>query len=69
MTDTKFLLNSVVSNAADGARFASMDFKDMFLNTSMDRPEYMKVQLKCFPSDIIRCYNLQDKVHLMVMCT
>ena len=63
MTETKLLLNSVTSDATDGAKFVSIDLKDMFLNTPMEQPEYMKVHLKFFSLDIIKRYNLQEKVH------
>ena len=52
LLETKILLNSVISDAKNGARFLSMDLKDMFLHTPMDKPEFMKVQLKYFPQDI-----------------
>ena len=35
---TKLLLNSVISDAKSGARFLSMDLKDMFLHTPMEQP-------------------------------
>ncbi len=40
----------------------SLDLKDYFLATPMARPEYMKVLLKYFPTDIQERYNLKDKV-------
>ena len=43
LVETKILLNSVISNAKDGATFLSMDLKDMLLHTPIHRPEYMKV--------------------------
>ena len=46
LTETKILFNSVISDAKDGANCLSMDLKDMFLHTPMERPEYMKVPLK-----------------------
>ena len=63
LTETKVLINSVISDAKDGARFLSMDLKDMFLHTPMERPEYMKVPLKYFPPDIITKYALHKLVH------
>ena len=63
MTETKLLLNSVISDAKKGARFMSMDLKDMFLMTPMSDPEYMKCQYRYFPADIIKRYNLDALVH------
>ena len=63
LTETKILLNSVISDSDQGARFCSMDLKDMFLHTPMHDPEYMKVKLQYFPDDIIQRYNLASLVH------
>ena len=63
MLETKLLFNSVISDAKNGARFASMDLKDMFLQTHMKEPEYMKMAFKYFPEDIRQKYNLYDLVH------
>ena len=56
----KLLLNSVIST--DGAKFMSIDIKDFYLNTPMDRPEFLKMNIKNFPDDVIKHYNLLDKV-------
>ena len=63
MLETKLLFNSVISDAKEGARFCSMDLKDMFLHTPMREPEYMKVPFKYFPEDVRQKYNLYSKVH------
>ena len=52
LTETKVLLNSTISDPKKGAKFLSMDLKDMFLNTPMKEPEYMKIPYKYFPSDL-----------------
>ena len=62
MVETKLLLNSVISNSSKGARFMTLDIKDYFLATPMDRKEYMRVKLKHFPEDIITRYDLLTKV-------
>ena len=62
LLETKILINSVISDAKTGARFMSLDLKDYFLATPMERPEYMKVLLKYFPTDIQEKYKLQEKV-------
>ena len=63
MVETKLLFNSVISDAKAGARFMSLDLKDMFLMTMMDEPEYMKCAYRYFPSDIRKRYNLDALVH------
>ena len=63
LTETKILLNSTISDAKAGARFLTLDLKDMFLHTPMDRPEYMRVPLRYFPADIIQKYGLDKLVH------
>ena len=62
LLETKVLLNSVISDARKGARFMSADVKDFFLNSPMQRPEYMKVHYKHIPADIRQRYNLDKKV-------
>ena len=49
IVETKLLFNSVISDAKSGAKFCSMDLKDMFLHTPMTDPEFMKVPYKYFP--------------------
>ena len=63
LLETKILINSVILDACRGARLCSMDLKDMFLHAPMEQPEYMKVKLKYFPSDIIQQYELYKIVH------
>jgi hypothetical protein len=60
--ETKKLINSVISDAKTGARFMSADAKVFFLNSPMQRPEYMKVSYDHIPEDIKRKYNLASKV-------
>ena len=59
MLSAKILWNSVISTV--GARFACCDIKNMYLNTPLDRFEYMKMPLVILPEDIIIHYNLRDK--------
>ena len=56
----KLLLNSVVSTP--GAKFMTIDIKDFYLNTPLERPEYLKMKLSYFPEDVIEHYQLKDKV-------
>ena len=43
----KLLLNSVIST--EGARFMGIDIKNFYLNTPMDRSEYLRLKLDNFP--------------------
>ena len=64
LLETKILINSVISDARQyGAKFLTMDLKDMFLHTPMKKPEYMKVHIKYFPADIIQQYALNNLAH------
>ena len=56
----KLLLNSVISTP--GAKFMTINISNFYLNTPMDRYEYMRMKLKMFPDDVIEEYNLCDKV-------
>ena len=62
LLETKLLLNSVISDAHKGARFMSMDLKDHFLASPMNRPEYMKIHQRHIPQDIFEKYKLQNMV-------
>ena len=62
MVETNLLVNSVISDAPQGAKFMPADIKDYFLATPMARSEYMKVRLKYFPAGIIVQYNLHNLV-------
>ena len=68
LLDTKLLLNSVISDADDGARFISADLKDFIFTSSMSRPEYMRIPMKHIPEDIIKKYNLTEKFHNGYVC-
>ena len=62
LLETKLLINSVISDAAKGACFMSLDLKDFFLMSPMLNPEFMKIHIQNFPPDIIEYYNLTNKV-------
>ena len=40
----------------------TIDISNFYLNTPMDRYEYMRMKLDMFPDDVIKEYNLRDKV-------
>ncbi|KAL7524797.1 hypothetical protein ACHAXR_000721, partial [Thalassiosira sp. AJA248-18] len=56
----KLLLNSIVSTP--GAEFMGIDIKNFYLNTPMERYEYLKMKIDNFPDDVIDEYNLREKV-------
>ena len=60
LLETKILVNSIISDAKDGARFMSLDLKDFFLASPMSRPEYMKLHYRHIPDDIRKRYNLDS---------
>ena len=62
MIETKFLINSTISDTKYNARFICADITNYFLATPMTRKEYMRVPLRYFPPDIITLYNLDEIV-------
>ncbi|EJK53349.1 hypothetical protein THAOC_27234, partial [Thalassiosira oceanica] len=59
MLVSKILFNSVVSTK--GAKFMTMDIKNFYLMTPLNRPEYLKLKLSQIPDEIIEEYQLRDK--------
>ena len=55
----KLLINSIISTP--GAKFLGLDLKDFYLNTPMDRPEFLRMKIDNFPDDVIEQYKLKDK--------
>ena len=58
LLETKIILNSAISDAKRGVRFCTVELKDHFLGSPMQRLEYMKVPFARFPPDIVQRYNL-----------
>ena len=52
LIETKLLINSVISGAKEGARFISCNLKDLFLETHMNKAEYIKISYKYISEDI-----------------
>ncbi len=52
----KFLVNSVLSQR--NARLATIDLKNFYLNTLLNRPEYDRIKLADIPHKFIDKYNL-----------
>ena len=56
----KMHLNSVISTK--GARYCTIDLKDFYLNTPMERPEFMRMKLSDLPAEFVKAYNLTKLV-------
>ena len=60
MLTVKMLLNSTISTK--GAKFMTIDIKDFYLMTPMERPEFMRLKISDMPENIIEQYQLRNKV-------
>ncbi len=60
LTLFKIMLNSVI--LTPGARFMSLDIKNFYLNMLMLRYEYIRIKINDVPEEIIKQYNLREKV-------
>ena len=58
MTLFKVILNSIISTK--GARCMTIDLKDLYLNTPMKQPEYMRLKMTDIPEEIIKQYKLRE---------
>jgi hypothetical protein len=58
MVTVKNHLNSIVSTK--GARYCTINLKDFYLNTSMARPEFMRMKLAELPKEFAQIYKLHD---------
>lgn len=66
-TTVKLHFNAIVSTP--GARHMTLDIKNFYLNTPLDRHEYMRIPVAIIPPSIIDHYNLLPLVangHVMV---
>jgi hypothetical protein len=61
LTTAKLLFNSVVSTP--GAKFLVTDIKDFYLNTAMERYEYMRLPEAVIPEEIMQQYQLHRLVN------
>ena len=55
----KLLLNSIISSPE--AKFLTININNFFLNTLMERFEYMRLNLSDLPEDFIERYNMEPK--------
>ena len=56
----KLMFNIIISTP--NAKFMTIDIKDLYLMTPMERFEYFRMKLDLFPQDIIEEYGLNNKV-------
>ena len=61
MTTSKLMFNSVIST--NNARFAVIDIKNMYLQTPMERKEYMRIPVKLIPHEFMETYNLHNRIY------
>jgi hypothetical protein len=61
LTTSKCLWISAISTK--GAQYMCADVKHFYLNTILDRPEYMKLALSLIPHEIIDMYGLAEKAN------
>ena len=59
MLVAKLLFNSVISTK--GAKFMTMDISNFYLMTPLKRPEYVRINIKDIPDEIIAEYKLKEK--------
>ena len=57
----KILLNSVVSTP--NAKFLCLDIKNMYLNSELPTPEYMRIPIHLIPQEVMDQYNLSGMIH------
>ena len=62
LIETKLLLNSTIYDAKKGSQFMSCDPKDLLLASPVEQAEYMRINMKHSPPDIIQRYNIHEKV-------
>ena len=60
MMMVKMHLNRIISTK--GAQYCTIDLKDFYLNTQMERPEYMQMKLRDLPQEFVDMYDLTKKV-------
>eukprot|EP00957_Ditylum_brightwellii_P000363 27847-Ditylum_brightwellii.AAC.1 len=58
---TKLFWNSVLSTP--GARYVCIDIKNFYLETPMERKEYMCMPAHLIPHEILNKYNMHNKIH------
>ena len=49
-------------SGSQSAKFLGLDLNGFYLNTPMDRPEFLRIKVENFPGDVINQYKLKDIV-------
>ena len=62
LIEAKLLFNSVISDSHCGARFLTLDIKDLFLQSILPDAEYLRIHSKYFLDDICQKYNIDTLV-------
>ena len=60
MMTVKMHLKSVISTK--GAQYCTIDLKDFYLNTPMERPDHMRMKMKDLPQEFLDMYDLTKLV-------
>ena len=58
---TKILINSTIST--EGARFLCADIGNMYTNSRLDTPEYMRIHITNIPQEVQDEYNTDEYVN------
>jgi hypothetical protein len=61
LVTSKILWNSIISTP--NAKYTCADIGDMYLQTPMDRYEYMRIKANLVPDEFKDLYKLHDKIH------
>jgi hypothetical protein len=56
----KIHINSTISRAKKGARYLCIDIGNMYLNTKLLAPEYMRIHIDLIPEEIREEYNTDE---------
>ena len=59
LTTVKLHLNRIVSTINE--KFMTIDIKDFYLNTPMERSKYMHLKLSDLPKSVAQQYNMEVK--------
>ena len=68
----KIHLNSTISRARRGAKYLCIDIGNMYLNTKLPSPEYMRIHIDLVPEEIRQEYNTEayiDEYALLICCS
>jgi hypothetical protein len=64
METIKIHINSTISRAKKGARYLCIDIGNMYLNTKLLSPEYMRIHIDLIPEEIREEYNTDEWIRL-----